>query len=875
MKNLKIILTIFVTVIIMAYIVPTISLATSSNNGLNADDLIKFNGYTITKNTTIAQINSKFGTPKVEGKSAFGGKAYSYYDNNLTWYLNIETDESGKIKGFGAIGGNFVTKKYSYGGKESPYISYLSGSTMTDDSNNIIGIYEYNCSTQDVNNYWGRYKNDNSYLYDLQKHTIIVSKILAKLFGYSFTQTSIDEDLFYTNEQLKENGTDLYNYGINTGSAKYISLIMSRTLDFYTYLPNPIGIGEYSKNYTKAENYKYLFYDLDITSESPIKAKLTITFIDPNFSEETKSVALTEREQELLAKAKVAYNKLGESTEKANDFFEKNNNSYFDVEPEYDNMPITAGKMNDSVLQVSNDYLNVARVGMGLSEVKLNSSIVESAQAKATLVLYNSSHGLQGGHYPEKPSELSDDYYNKAQQYMVENLYNGNPQTSISNALNDTQGDSIGCGHRYNLLEPSNTQWGIGLAGEGLSMMIQSVHKFSPESNYNKVDLVAWPSNGIFPLNMVSNGIGNWTARFYNNYKVSAKTEVTIKCLNSGKIYNITQANKNESGKLLRAVDSKQLTFKDDTIAYRNGDVFEITIHNVDDGTGKLIDYTYRSVFKDLYSEDISPVTDINLNTASVNIQEGQTYKINAKTVPDNGGNSIITFNSDNKNIATIRQDGLITGIKEGGTNITVTCGDVTKIIKITITKKETPFPFKDVKEADWYYNSVKYCTDNKIIYGTTDTTFSPNNNLTRANLVTILWRMEGSKVEGNNQKFVDVTKNQYYYDAVNWAASKGIVNGYEDGKFRPNNNITREQLATILMNYAKYKGKDTRERTDLNKFVDNKGISSYAKDSISWAVAKNVMSGKVNGTRIDPAGTASRAEAAAMIANYCNYIGR
>ena len=134
---------------------------------------------------------------------------------------------------------------------------------------------------------------------------------------------------------------------------------------------------------------------------------------------------------------------------------------------------------------------------------------------------------------------------------------------------------------------------------------------------------------------------------------------------------------------------------------------------------------------------------------------------------------------------------------------------------------------------------------------------------------------MEGSKVEGNNQKFVDVTKNQYYYDAVNWAASKGIVNGYEDGKFRPNNNITREQLATILMNYARYKGKDTRERTDLNKFVDNKGISSYAKDSISWAVAKKVMSGKVNGTMADPSGTAIRAEAAAMIQNYCNYVGR
>ena len=195
--------------------------------------------------------------------------------------------------------------------------------------------------------------------------------------------------------------------------------------------------------------------------------------------------------------------------------------------------------------------------------------------------------------------------------------------------------------------------------------------------------------------------------------------------------------------------------------------------------------------------------------------------------------------------------------------------------VEKTVSILKPEMPFRDIKLSDWYYNSVKYCTDNKIIYGTTDTTFSPNNNLTRANLVTILWRMEGSKKVSGSSKFSDVKSQEYYYDAVNWAASKGIVNGYEDGKFRPNNNITREQLATILMNYAKYKGKDTRERTDLNKFVDNKGISSYAKDSISWAVAKKVMSGKVNGTMVDPSGTAIRAEAAAMITNYCNYVGR
>ena len=183
--------------------------------------------------------------------------------------------------------------------------------------------------------------------------------------------------------------------------------------------------------------------------------------------------------------------------------------------------------------------------------------------------------------------------------------------------------------------------------------------------------------------------------------------------------------------------------------------------------------------------------------------------------------------------------------------------------------------PFIDVDADAWYYNSVKYCYDNKIIMGTTYETFSPNTNVTRGNLVTILWRMEGSPKVSGNLDFPDVKESDYYYEAVKWAEKTGVVHGYDTGKFGPNNNISREQLATILNNYAKYKKKDTKAQADLTKFADNKKISSYAREAVSWAVAKKVMSGKVNGTIVDPHGRATRAEAAAMIQNYCNYVGR
>ena len=229
-----------------------------------------------------------------------------------------------------------------------------------------------------------------------------------------------------------------------------------------------------------------------------------------------------------------------------------------------------------------------------------------------------------------------------------------------------------------------------------------------------------------------------------------------------------------------------------------------------------------------------------------------------------------ILWNSSNKDVATVDNSGVVNSLKYGQTIITCTIGDKSASYILNVGMN-----FNDIKASEWYYNSVKYCYDNGIIMGTTDKTFSPNTNVTRGNLVTILWRMEGSPTITGEQKFPDVKELDYYYEAVKWAEQNRVVSGYDDGRFRPNNYITREQLATILKNYADYKKKDTSKKANLTTFKDYTGISSYAKDGIAWAVANKVMSGKENGTRIDPRGNATRAEAAAMIQNYCNYVGR
>ena len=265
-----------------------------------------------------------------------------------------------------------------------------------------------------------------------------------------------------------------------------------------------------------------------------------------------------------------------------------------------------------------------------------------------------------------------------------------------------------------------------------------------------------------------------------------------------------------------------------------------------------------------------------------------------AYAMPTSASNTKLNYNIKDTSIATIDQTGYINPLKNGNTTIIIKTTDGTNIIKevpLTITgiddgdsgeqggdnpgggdDENKELPFIDVKKGDWYYNAVEYTYKNGIISGATDTEFRPTKNITRGMIVTILWRMEGKPKVTGIEDFPDVT-GQYYYDAVRWAAKDKIVSGYNSGKFGPNDNITREQLATILCNYAKYKKQNVNLSTDTSKYKDWYKVTGYARPAMSWAVSTGVITGKYNGTRVDPQGTASRAEAAGMIYNYCTKI--
>ncbi len=205
-----------------------------------------------------------------------------------------------------------------------------------------------------------------------------------------------------------------------------------------------------------------------------------------------------------------------------------------------------------------------------------------------------------------------------------------------------------------------------------------------------------------------------------------------------------------------------------------------------------------------------------------------------------------------------------VTEQADGTYTFTMPNGQVT----VTVTFAETPLPFTDVMEGDWFYDAVVYAYETGLMDGVGDNLFAPNSQTTRAQLVTILYRLAGQPAVSGDLPFPDVESGTWYTDAVAWAAQNGIVNGVSDTEFAPGDDISREQLAAILYRYAACQGYDVSQRADLSGFGDASSISGYAQEALSWAHAQGLVLGFEDGS-LRPQGTASRAQIAAVLMRF------
>jgi hypothetical protein len=272
-------------------------------------------------------------------------------------------------------------------------------------------------------------------------------------------------------------------------------------------------------------------------------------------------------------------------------------------------------------------------------------------------------------------------------------------------------------------------------------------------------------------------------------------------------------------------------------------------------------------------SSSSSSGSSYNYYTITASATEGGTISPSGKTSVREQSDNTFTITQDKGYIIS---DVLVDG-KSVGAVAKYTFEDIVRdhTIKATfaIDSKTNPGtsghnPFKDVDENDWFFDKVLKAYEKGLITGTSENTFSPYLETSRAMITTIIYSLEGKHVDKGQNVFNDVKADKWYSEAIAWGNKNGIVVGYGDGTFKPEQNITQQELCTILHHYAKYKGFDVSKSSKLLDFTDGKDVSNWALEQVKWAVGTEIMNGKGNGI-LDPKGFTTRAEVCAMMLNF------
>jgi hypothetical protein len=261
-------------------------------------------------------------------------------------------------------------------------------------------------------------------------------------------------------------------------------------------------------------------------------------------------------------------------------------------------------------------------------------------------------------------------------------------------------------------------------------------------------------------------------------------------------------------------------------------------------------------------------VSGIKLNKTSATLTKGQKLELKATLSPDKAYNQKVIWKSSNNDVATV-YNGRVTANKVGSADITVISLD--GYFK-AVCHIEVQFPFSDVSKDAWYYDVAKDCYNLDLITGTSSTSFSPMQTMTRAMVVTILWRMEDSPTVAFNDKFKDVKSTQWYANPISWAEKSGVVHGYGDATFKPDAAVTREQIAVMLSNYAGYKKKYQAGTAEYSTYPDGNQVSAWAETGMKWALTNGIISGDGAGY-LHPKKSATRAEGAAMLLRMKNWL--
>lgn len=216
--------------------------------------------------------------------------------------------------------------------------------------------------------------------------------------------------------------------------------------------------------------------------------------------------------------------------------------------------------------------------------------------------------------------------------------------------------------------------------------------------------------------------------------------------------------------------------------------------------------------------------------------------------------------------IGVVDQNGRFTATAQSGSGkLTVSYKNTSRSINVTVG-----MDFQDVKDSDWFYEAVRFCFDNGLMAGQTATRFEPNGKLTRAMFAAVLYRLEGSPDVTYTNAFSDVPRGAWYTDAVIWANQNGVVSGYNNGTFGGDGTLTREQLASMLYRYAKFKALDTSGSASLDSYSDAGSVADWAEQAMRWAVHAGILGSTSSSKQVlSPTGTATRGQCASILMRF------
>ena len=271
-------------------------------------------------------------------------------------------------------------------------------------------------------------------------------------------------------------------------------------------------------------------------------------------------------------------------------------------------------------------------------------------------------------------------------------------------------------------------------------------------------------------------------------------------------------------------------------------------------------------------SETVTPLTNWTMFV-------GDTLNVQLKYDPDNASvkraeREVLSSNTTVAEVVDFAGLIAIHGMAPGTSTISTTVGGKTAKLRVVVLQDRNcpSAKFMDVPdESNWAHKGIDYAVSHGLFAGTSDNTFSPDDSMTRAMMVTVLWRFAGKPTASGTNPFRDVPTNAYYYEPVLWAAANGVVSGVSADRFDPNGKITREQIAAIMYRYTDGQGYDTSEQADLSVFPDANKVSGYAVTPIAWANKAGLINGdSVNGVSyIKPKDNATRAQVAAILMRY------